>query len=454
MLPSSLSGRSFPTARSHSHPVSRPVETGEIILEAIHEILRAFENTLFYSMVIGFYGLYPIVTCLVYVVTALIYHVRRPMTAPPLDEGEFPFVSIIIPAYCEADVIEHSIADVLRLDYPNFELIVVNDGSVDATAGKIKGFLGDPRVRLLDKSLNEGKAMALNDGILCSGGELVLIMDADAVPDRQLLRNMVPHFRSARVAAVAGNPRVRNATNVLTALQAVEFSSVIGLMRRAQRIWGRVMCVSGVAGMFRKSALIDIGMFTPGMATEDIDLTWKLQTKFYDVRYEGSALVWMIAPDTVKLWWKQRRRWALGLGQVLRRYCVIFSDWRLRRLYALYIESALSYLWAVTFVLVTSYWVFAYLLGHPPRGGSPIPNFWGMMIYSFCLVQLACGTWMDSKYDKTIVAYFPVSVLYPTFYWFLLTASTFLYTTRGLVKPLELLKPTRWNIEHSYGKQV
>jgi poly-beta-1,6-N-acetyl-D-glucosamine synthase len=447
-------GRSSPTVRNRNHQVSKPADTEDTILEAIHDMLRAFENTWFYSMAIGFYGLYPIVTCLVYVVTAVIYHFRRPQTAPQLEDGELPFVSIIVPAYCEADVIEHTMTHVLQLNYPNFELIVVNDGSTDKTAEKIKGLLGDPRVRLLDKSINEGKAMALNDGILCAGGELVLIMDADATPDRQLIRKMVPHFRSARVAAVAGNPRVRNASNVLTQLQAVEFSSVIGLMRRAQRIWGRVMCVSGVAGMFRKSALIDVGMFTPGMATEDIDLTWKLQTKFYDVRYEGSALVWMIAPDTVKEWWKQRRRWALGLGQVLRRYSVIFADWRLRRLYALYIESALSYLWAVTFVLVTAFWVFSYSLGHPPRGGSPIPNFWGMMIYSFCLVQLACGTWMDSKYDKSIIAYFPVSVLYPTFYWFLLTTSTFLYTTRGLAKRLELMKPTRWNIEHSYGKQA
>jgi biofilm PGA synthesis N-glycosyltransferase PgaC len=278
-------------------------------------------------------------------------------------------------------------------------------------------------------------------------------MDADAVPDENLVRNMIPHFRSARVGAVAGNPRVRNTTNLLCRLQAIEFSSVIGLMRSAQRIWGRVMCVSGVVGMFRKSALIDVGLFTPGMATEDIDMSWKLQLKFYDIRYEGSALVWMIAPDKVQVWWKQRSRWALGLGQVLRRYIGIFTDWRYRRMYVLYIESALSYMWAVTFVLVTQFWIFSYAVGHPPRGGSPIPNFWGMLLFSFCLLQLACGALLDSKYDKSILRHYPVSILYPTFYWFLLTTSTFLYTTKGLSRRLELLKPTLWRIEHSYAEE-
>lgn len=419
----------------------------------IHSILTSIETTIIYTVLIGFYGLYPIVTSFVYVVTAVIYNRRRPLKPEPLPEAELPFVSVIIPAHCEEEVIGRSLEAVLDLNYPHFEVLVVNDGSSDGTVDEVRPFLSDPRVRLLDKQVNEGKAMAMNDAILCSKGELLFIMDADAMPDPNALRAMVPHFRSARVAAVAGNPRVRNATNVLSQLQAIEFSSVIGLMRRAQRIWGRVMCVSGVVGMFRKSALIDVGLFSPGMATEDIDLTWKLQSKFYDIRYEGSALVWMLVPQTISVWWKQRQRWALGLGQVLRRNSFIFTGWRWRRLHPLYLETVLSYLWSLTFVSVTLFWIFCYAVGHPPRGGSPIPNFWGMMIYSFCLIQLACGTWLDSKYDPNTARYYPVSIIYPTFYWFLLTISTCIFTTRGLFRRIDFLKPTRWNIEHTYAEK-
>jgi biofilm PGA synthesis N-glycosyltransferase PgaC len=424
-------------------------------LALIREYITFFEDTWIYTTAVGFYGLYPILTSLVYIVTAVIYYVRRPRKPLQyLSEDELPFVSVIIPAYCEEEVISQSIRGVLNMDYPRFELIVVNDGSTDRTADVVRTYLKDRRVRLLDKRINEGKAMALNDAVLCAQADLILIMDADAVPDRNLLRAMVPHFRWGRVAAVAGNPRVRNTDNLLSRLQAIEFSSVIGLMRRAQRIWGRVMCVSGVVGMFRKSALIDVGLFTPGMATEDIDLTWKLQTKFYDIRYEPAAMVWMIVPENVRLWWKQRSRWALGQGQVLRRHAVVFTDWRWRRMHPLYLESALSYLWSLTFILVTLFWIFSYSVGHPPRGGSPIPNFWGMLLYTCCLIQLACGTWMDSKHDPDIVRHYPVSIVYPTFYWFLLTITSCVYTTRGFFKRIELTTPMRWHIEHSYVEKL
>ena len=119
--------------------------------------------------------------------------------------------------------------------------------------------------------------MALNDAIPCARGDLILVMDADTIPEPQVLTVMVQHFKSPNVGAVAGNARVRNRNNWLSKLQAVEFSSVIGLLRRAQRVWGRIMCVSGVCGMFRKDALLQAGMYSPGMATEDIDLTFKLR---------------------------------------------------------------------------------------------------------------------------------------------------------------------------------
>jgi len=420
-------------------------------LDLIRDYISIIENSWLYMAAVGFYGLYPILTSLVYVVTAVVYYARRPSKPiQQLSEKELPFVSVIIPAFCEEGVIGQSIEGVLNMDYPRFELIVVNDGSTDGTARVIRRYLDDKRVRLLDKKVNEGKAMALNDAVLCARAELLLIMDADAVPDRKLLRALVPHFRWGRVGAVAGNPRVQNTRNLLSRLQAIEFSSVIGLMRRAQRIWGRVMCVSGVVGMFRKSAIIDAGMFTPAMATEDIDLTWKLQTKFYDVRYEPSAMVWMIVPENIPMWWKQRRRWAFGLGQVLRRHAAVFADWKYRRMHPLYIESLLSYLWALTFIFVTVFWIFCYAVGHPPRGGSPIPNFWGMLLYTACLLQLACGTWMDSKYDPEIVRHYPVSIIYPTFYWFLLTITSCVYTTKGLFKRIQPTTPMRWHIEHSY----
>src|SRR5262249_52285440 len=211
-------------------------------------------------------------------------------------------------------------------------------------------------------------------------GEIVLVMDADAAPDPMILRWMVPHFESARVAGVTGNPRVANRDTFLAQLQVVEFTSIVSILRRAQRVWGRILTMSGVVGAFRKSALIDVGLYSPEMATEDIDMTWKLQRAHYDVRYEPKALVWMKVPSTLQSLVKQRLRWAKGLAQVLRRHAGVALSWRSRRMWPVFVEALLSIVWAYCFVLLTLFWIVSYSIGVPPVGASPIPNWWGMMI--------------------------------------------------------------------------
>jgi biofilm PGA synthesis N-glycosyltransferase PgaC len=100
--------------------------------------------------------------------------------------------------------------------------------------------------------VNEGKAMALNDGLRCTNGEILLVMDADAIPDPKILRHVVPHFKYPRVGAVTGNPRVYNRDTLLSKLQAIEFTSIISLQRRAQRVWGRILTMSG-SGAFHRT---------------------------------------------------------------------------------------------------------------------------------------------------------------------------------------------------------
>src|SRR5262249_45965442 len=198
----------------------------------------------------------------------------------------------------------------------------------------------------------------------------------------------------------------------LAQLQVVEFTSIVSLLRRAQRIWGRILTMSGVVGAFRKSALIDVGLYSPEMATEDIDMTWSLQRAFYDVRYEPRAVVGMKVPRSLSGLIKQRRRWATGLAQVLRRNGGIAFSWRARRMWPVFWESVLSIAWAYCFVLLTTFWIVSYSIGIPPVGASPIPNWWGMMIGTLCLTQLLTGVLLDARYDRTVVQHFPVAVTY------------------------------------------
>ncbi|HEU4364379.1 MAG TPA: glycosyltransferase, partial [Candidatus Krumholzibacteria bacterium] len=285
--------------------------------------------------------------------------------------------------------------------------------------------------------------MALNDGLRCAAGEIVLIMDADAIPDPNILRFVAPHFKHPRVGAVTGNPRVFNRDTLLSKLQAIEFTAIISLQRRAQRVWGRILTMSGVVGAFHRNALFDAGLYSPDMATEDIDLSWRLQLRSWDIRYEPRAVVWMRVPATLRGLWRQRLRWARGLAQVLRRHGGAAMTWKRRRLWPLVIESWLSIAWAYCFVVLTSLWIFCYAIGYPPVGASPIPNWWGMLIGTMCLLQLLTGVLLDRRYDRRIPLYYFTAVFYPLMYWIIMAIVTSIATPRAMLG-MRKAEPVRW----------
>jgi biofilm PGA synthesis N-glycosyltransferase PgaC len=398
-----------------------------------------------------FFAGYPVLSALVWVTTGIHYYLRRERgveaaAAPPTLEL-YPMASVLIPAYCEEKVIVETLEWATAIDYPNYEVVVVDDASTDRTRELVRPFVEAGRVRLIAKDVNEGKAMAMNDALPCLRGDIVLVMDADASPDPQVLRWMVPHFASARVAGVTGNPRVANRQTFLAQLQLVEFTSIVSLLRRAQRIWGRILTMSGVVGAFRKSALYDVGCYSPEMATEDIDMTWKLQRAAYDVRYEPRAVVWMRVPATLRSLIQQRRRWAVGLSQVVRRHFDILGSWRTRRMWPVFYEALLSIVWAYCFVLLTVLWILSYSVGVPPVGASPIPNWWGMTIGSLCLIQLFTGVALDSRYDRTVLKHYPVAVSYPIIYWMLMALITVFSTPFGLLRGNPRGRVTQWKTE-------
>jgi biofilm PGA synthesis N-glycosyltransferase PgaC len=180
------------------------------------------------------------------------------------------------------------------------------------------------------------------------------------------------------------------------------------------------------------------------MATEDIDLTWRLQLRHWDVRYESRAVMWMRVPQSLRGLWYQRRRWALGLSQVLVRHGRELLQWRHRRFWPVLIEAHLSVSWAYAYVLLTVIWLVSYAVGYPPIGASPIPNFWGMLIATVCLLQLVTGVILDRTYDELLKRYFVVAVFYPLVYWILMALITVTTAPRGLNVNRQQRKVTLW----------
>jgi biofilm PGA synthesis N-glycosyltransferase PgaC len=179
------------------------------------------------------------------------------------------------------------------------------------------------------------------------------------------------------------------------------------------------------------------------MATEDIDLSWKLQLRHWDIRYEPRAVVWMRVPATFRGLWLQRRRWARGLAQVLRQHGRTAFRLEHRRLWPLVIESWLSIAWAYCFMALTSGWTFSFLVAYPPVGASPIPNWWGMLIGTMCLAQLMTGVLLDRRYDRRIPVYYFTAIYYPLLYWMMMAVVTVI-ATPGAILRAAADGPVRW----------
>lgn len=238
---------------------------------------------------------------------------------PSEPEGGWPGVTILVPAYNEESVIPANVHAARAVDYPELEILVLDDGSTDETVEVAKAAAeDDARVEVIRDAVNRGKAERLNVGFARASHELVIATDADTHLHPLAVKLLVARIaHSPRIAAVAGAPHVTNRRTLLGAMQSLEAASIIGLTRRTQALGGHVRIVAGVLGIFRKPAVLGVGGFDGRMTTEDIELTWRLLIAGWLTSYEPNALAGMQVPSTLSSLWKQRRRWARGQGEAL-----------------------------------------------------------------------------------------------------------------------------------------
>jgi biofilm PGA synthesis N-glycosyltransferase PgaC len=344
---------------------------------------------------------------------------------PTLKPGEsWPGMSIIIPCYNEGENAVETITYALNVTYPEFEVIAVNDGSKDDTLAILLDLAkNNPKLKVVNLAENQGKAIGLQAGALVAKYEYLVGIDGDALIDPYCLHWMAKHFiRYPQVAAVTGNPRIRNRTSLLGKIQVGEFSSIVGMIKRAQRSFGRLFTVSGVITGFRKAAVHEVGYWSPDMLTEDIDITWKLQREGWDVRFEPRALVWILMPETISGLWKQRLRWAMGGAQVmLKNFKVLFLP-KQTHLWGLMTELLLSMIWAYSMILVFIVWFLDKFLDFPflMLADSPIlPNESSIILIGACLIQFYVSKWLDGHYDKGMGQNYFWMIWYPFAFWFL-----------------------------------
>ncbi|HYX03829.1 MAG TPA: poly-beta-1,6-N-acetyl-D-glucosamine synthase [Reyranella sp.] len=386
---------------------------------------------------------YPFIMSWYWMAGGAIFYIGREISSDaqggPQSGEIWPPISILVPCYNEGDNAAETLGTAAAVDYPEFEIIAINDGSRDNTAEVLNGLVDRiPNLRVVHLAANQGKATALNTGALLARHELLVCIDGDALLDPQALYWIARDFRYAMVGGLAGNPRIRNRTTLLGRLQVGEFSSIIGLIRRAQSVYGRLFTVSGVICAFRKRALQEAGWWSPRTITDDIDVTWRLQVAGWRVTYEPRAIVWILMPETLKGLWKQRLRWAEGGVQMM----VDFFRPMLRgarpSLLPPYINYLLSMLWAyiMAFSLVIGLlWTVGLA---PPKmlpGFQLIPEWWGLTLALTYLAQALTSHLLERRFEANMLRSLFWMIWYPMAFWLINTATAVVALPTALMRP-------------------
>lgn len=245
-----------------------------------------------------------------------------------------PPVSVLVPAFNEAKLIERTVRSLLAMDYPQLEIVVIDDGSTDGTGRLVEALVrryatgsGTAEVKLVGKP-NGGKATALNAGLRAASHDFVLCVDGDSELSPETLRRAVRHLRDPEIGAVAGNVKVKNRTNFWTRLQALEYVEGLNMVRAAQSSVRLVNIIPGPVGLFRREALVAAGGYSPDTYAEDCDVTLKLLRQGWRVVYEPEAVAWTEAPTSLLDLLKQRYRWTRGILQAVRKHKgLFFNPW-------------------------------------------------------------------------------------------------------------------------------
>lgn len=253
---------------------------------------------------------------------------RKSLKNPQIKNEEYkPFVSIMIPAHNEESVIANTIETVLNLDYPNFEIIAIDDRSTDNTASVLKDLEKKYPEKVIafirPKEAFPGKSAVLNDALEFAKGEAILVFDADATMAPDFLKNLVYELEPKDVGAVQARKVVRNKDiNILTRCQNNEMTMDTYFQVSRDSVKGAVE-LRGNGELIKRTALEDIGGWNNYTITDDLDMSTRLHIKGWDVRFCHETIVYEEGIMYLFPLYRQRRRWLEG---TIRRYLEYFWD--------------------------------------------------------------------------------------------------------------------------------
>ncbi|ARW13894.1 glycosyltransferase family 2 protein [Lactiplantibacillus plantarum] len=331
----------------------------------IMQTLKPFESI--WNFVLLLLVSYPILGAFAWFIGVLCYQLiyrhrhKDDIEFQPLTPEEQPFITIMIPAHNEEVMLEHTINYLMNnLNYEKYEVLVTDDGSTDETPAileRLQSVYDNLRVVTIKK--NQGKAHAFNVGVGFARGEFILSNDADSIPEPDALWKYMSYFMGeehANTAAVTANMDVQNRSTIIAKSQTVEFSSIVGVIKRSQvSALGNMYAYSGANTMYRRDALIDVGLFRQDRATEDISIAWDHQLNGWTTVFSPDILFYMNVPENLDALYHQRKRWAKGGTEVLLTNFkrVVSHPGKYLKQWAFITDQTLSIIWSLFFFVST-----------------------------------------------------------------------------------------------------
>lgn len=384
---------------------------------------------------------YPYVMPWYWVIGGIFFHLLRERGEPAYDMPpalpEQPPVSVLVPCYNEAAQAEETLAALDASTYPDFEIIAIDDGSTDGSPALLDALAARyPRLRVVHLDTNGGKGTALNIGALAAQHELLVCIDGDTLIDPHAITWFVRRFQNdPRIGGITGNPRIRNRTTVIGRLQVGEFSAIIGLIKRAQNIYGSLFSASGAICAYRKRALQDACWWSPHTITEDVDISWRLQMSGWHMAFEPKALAWILTPETLRGLWHQRLRWAEGgAGVALRATPLLLRGYGMR-MWPLWLNWLVSVAWAYAMLALILVWLLhtAGLVDFGLRGIALLPSHFGMVLAIDYVLQALVAVALDRRYESGIMRALFWVVWYPLMFWLLQAATAVVGLPRAVL---------------------
>lgn len=362
-----------------------------------------------------------------------------------------PFVSIMVPAHNEAKVITKTVESLLALSYPHdrYEIIVINDNSSDNSSV----LLGNLQARYPERNLiilntdnvigGKGKSNALNLGFKQSKGELIAIYDADNTPEKTALTYLVSEIRhDASLGAVIGKFRTRNRdASLLTRFINIETLSFQWMAQAGRWKLFKLCTIPGTNFIVRRSIIEQMGGWDVKAIAEDTEISFRIYLMGYKIKFQPKSVTWEQEPQTVKVWFKQRTRWAKGNIYVIVKNIPLLFKRSARNIHFDILYYLSIYVLLLTSLVMSDLLLILHALGYVSTTIASFSSFlWGLAIILFILGTFI--TLVTEKGEMKLSNVWIIMLMYVSYcqMWMVVAA----YGMYAFLKDLVFKREAKW----------